>query len=115
MLKIKDDTLFTITNISFSDSAQKFLKSLPKADFEEIIYDRTEDSFYISIEGNGKDFKRDIGIYKIEFEGSNIESLLITSIKKMNFNPLRRIFAVYKIVILDMKVLQLMTIIFIWV
>ena len=88
LLKIKDDTLFTITNISFSDSAQKFLKSLPKADIEEIIYDRTEDSFYISIEGNGKDFKRYIGIYKIEFESSNIESLLITSIRKMNFNPL---------------------------
>lgn len=87
LLKIKDDTLFTITNVSFSDSVQKFLNSLPKADIEEIIYDRNEDLFYISIEGNGKDFKKDVGIYKIEFKNSDFKSLLITSIRKVIFNP----------------------------
>ncbi|MDP2362176.1 MAG: hypothetical protein Q8M94_00250, partial [Ignavibacteria bacterium] len=87
LLKIKDDTLFTINNISFSDSVKKFINSFPKADFEEIIYDKDEDSFYLSIEGNGKDFNKYVGIFKIEFEGSEIENYTITSLQKIMFNP----------------------------
>ena len=87
LLKIKEDTILTINNIPFSDSVQKFIGSFPKADFEEIIYDRGEDSYYLSIEGNGKDFKKYVGIYKIEFSGSDFENYCVVSVKKLIFNP----------------------------
>jgi hypothetical protein len=87
LLKIKDDTLFTISNISFSDSVQQFIDKLPKADFEEIIHDKNEDEYYLSIEGNGKDFKKYVGIYKIDFEGSQIENYKIASLQKIIFTP----------------------------
>lgn len=87
LLKIKEDTILTINNIPFSDSVQKYIGSFPKADFEEIIYDQSEDSYYLSIEGNGKDFKKYVGIYKLEFSGSDIENDTVTSLQKLIFNP----------------------------
>ena len=87
LLKIKDDTSFTITSIPFSDSVQQFIDKLPKADFEEIIYDSSEKEFYLSIEGNGKDFKKYVGIYKIVFKGSEIENYKIASLQKTIFTP----------------------------
>ena len=88
LLKIKDDTLLTINNISFSDSLQTFINSFPKADFEEIVYDHKDDSFYLSIEGNGKDFNKYVGIYKIEFQGDDIENYTINfTSKKLLFTP----------------------------
>ena len=87
LLKIKDDTLLTISSISFSDSVQQFIDNLPKADFEEIIYDNDEDEYFLSIEGDGKDFKKYVGIYKIDFEGSEIENYKIASLQKVIFTP----------------------------
>ena len=51
------------------------------------MYDHNEHLFYLSIEGNGKDFKKYIGIYKIDFEGSDIENYIITSLQKVAFYP----------------------------
>jgi hypothetical protein len=87
LLKIKDDTLFAISSISLSDSVKQFIDTFPKADFEEIIYDNNEDEYYLSIEGNGKDFPKYVGIYKIYFEGSELENYRIVSLQKTSFTP----------------------------
>ena len=87
LLKIKDDTLFAISSISFSDSVKQFIDTFPKADFEEIIYDYHEDEYYLSIEGNGKDFPKYVGIFKIDFEGSELENYRIVSLQKTSFTP----------------------------
>ena len=87
LLTIKDDTVFSINSISFSDSVQRFINELPKADFEEIIYDNSEEEFYLSIEGTGEDFKKYVGIYRIYFDGSEIENYQIASLQKVIFTP----------------------------
>jgi len=86
-LQILQDTIFNFTPIHFSKEVTDYLETFPKIDFEEITYDEFTGEVYISIEGNGDDFIRYNGIYKLEFKSKNIHSNLITGIKKLEINP----------------------------
>jgi hypothetical protein len=86
MLIIKNGA-FEIQTLIFSDSAQKFADSLPKADFEEIVYDPTDSSVYLSIEGNRVNFNKYVGIYKIHFICNELPYNEIDYFEKINFTP----------------------------
>ena len=86
-LQILQDTVFNFTPIQFSKEVTNYLETFPKIDFEEITYDKFTGEVYVSIEGNGADFIRYNGIYKLEFIGKNIHNNLITGIKKLEMNP----------------------------
>lgn len=76
----------SLRNISFSKEAQKYLDALPKKDFEEITFDRKEEEFYLSIEGNYEEYLKYAGIYKFKFE-KGISSGVISTIEKLNIKP----------------------------
>jgi hypothetical protein len=76
-----------LNSITFSDSVQSFISQLPKADFEEITFDQHTKSFYLSIEGNGKEYQNHVGIYKIEFTSGDIPFTEVTKLSKINFEP----------------------------
>jgi hypothetical protein len=86
-LKIKEDTIFFINPVSVSSSAKNFLGSFPKADFEDIAYDKFSRDVYISIEGNSPDPKKYTGIYKINFENNSAFSDSILSFQKVTIHP----------------------------
>lgn len=86
-LVIENDTIFDIKTLKFSDSAKKFINDLPKADFEEITFDPHTNEYYLSIEGNGVNFKRDVGIYKIHFLVNEFPFNEVTFLEKVNFYP----------------------------
>jgi hypothetical protein len=86
-LQILQDTLLNFTPIHFSKEVTNYLETFPKIDFEEITYDKFTNQVYVSIEGNGADFIRYNGIYRLEFEGKNIHNNLINGIKKLEINP----------------------------
>ncbi len=86
-LKIKEDTVFFLSPVNYSRAAEKFLDSFPKADFEDIAYDKFSGSVFISIEGNLPDPKRYTGIYKINFENESPYSDAIISFQKLNIQP----------------------------
>jgi hypothetical protein len=85
-LTITDDTLFLLNEFSFSKAAENFLKQFPKADFEEICFDRYSGNVYISIEGNDPDYLKSAGIYKINFTSSVISDT-IKDFEKLNIRP----------------------------
>lgn len=76
-----------IKTINFSDSAKKFVDNLPKADFEEIVFDHSTNSVYLSIEGNGNNFNKYVGIYKIHFLTDEFPYKEISFFEKINFIP----------------------------
>lgn len=86
-LTIRNDNSFEIHTLTFSDSAKQFVSSLPKADFEEIVYDPKDKSVYLSIEGNGPDFNKYVGIYKIHFVGSNLPYKEVSYFERIDFSP----------------------------
>jgi hypothetical protein len=86
-LQILQDTIFKFTPIHFNEEVTNYLETFPKIDFEEIAYDKFTGEVYVSIEGNGVDFIRYNGIYKLEFKDKNIHNNLITGIKKLEINP----------------------------
>lgn len=86
-LQILKDTIFHFTPIHFSEEVTNYLETFPKIDFEEIAYDKFTGEVYVSIEGNGADFIRYNGIYKLEFKDKNIYNNLVTAIKKIEINP----------------------------
>ncbi len=86
-LKISDDTVFHFTDIYFIPSVQTYLDSFPKKDFEEFVYDKYTNNVYLSIEGNGKNFKNFVGIYSVKFINNNVFNDTINSIEKINIEP----------------------------
>lgn len=86
-LSINYDNSFEIKTINYSDSAEQFVNSLPKADFEEIIFDPVTNSVYLSIEGNGNNFQKYVGIYKIHFTQTEPPYNEIAYFEKINFYP----------------------------
>jgi hypothetical protein len=92
-LKIKEDTLFDLSPVCFSSEAQKFLSGFPKADFEDITYDKFSGSIFISIEGNNDPAKY-TGIFKINFENNDLFSGKINSFQKIKVYP-EKIFLKY--------------------
>jgi hypothetical protein len=86
-LKIVDDTVFNFTKYQFTAGAEAFIKTLPKADFEEIIFDKHTGKVYLSIEGNGANYKEHAGIYEVIFKNDNISSGVIEELNKLNITP----------------------------
>ncbi len=87
ILSIAKDTLFSFQQIVFSDSLKGYLKIFPKADFEEITFDKYTGNLYVSIEGDGKNFKNLVGIYKMNFNNNDIFSDTLLSIQKLKIKP----------------------------
>lgn len=87
LLKIYDEDCIKLDKIKFSDSVKSFLSGIPKADFEEITFDPATKSYYLSIEGNGPNYKDHLGIYQLEFCGSENLIQEVESIHKVNFYP----------------------------
>jgi hypothetical protein len=85
--EISDDTIFTISEVKFSEDVDKYLKSFPKIDFEEIAYDKFTKEVYITIEGNGPDFLEYNGIYKLKFKDNNVLYDSVIGIEKLNIVP----------------------------
>lgn len=79
-------TKLKIETIKFDNSVEDFLKSFEKKDFEEIVYDKSTNEVYLSIEGNGPDYKQEVGIYKLKFKDNDVFNDEIVKIEKVNFN-----------------------------
>jgi hypothetical protein len=87
LLTIKSDSIFSIENILFSDSADLFFSNFPKKDFEEITFDKNSGDVYLSVEGNGENFNDYVGIFKLIFKDNDVLSKQIISIEKMIYTP----------------------------
>jgi hypothetical protein len=87
LLEIKDSLISGITKINFSDSVNQFLSTFPKKDFEEIVFDKVDSTFYLSIEGNGSEFNKYVGIYIIGFAKNIFPFSTINSLEKIKFVP----------------------------
>jgi len=83
-LVLIDDCIFKFYPIHFSQSVSEYFKDYPKLDFEETVYDKYENKFYLSIEGHTGNYKDYVGIFEIEFNYS-FDTLL--SVTKLNFKP----------------------------
>ncbi len=86
-LKIKDDTLFSLSPVYFSEEVKEFLKPFPKLDFEEIVYDKKEGKIFLSIEGNRPRPEQTVGVFELTFKGNDFFSDSILSIQKLLFTP----------------------------
>ena len=87
LLTIKSDSIFSIENILFTDSASLYFLNFPKKDFEEIAYNKNTGDVYLSVEGNNENFNDYVGIYKLIFKDNDVLSKQIISIEKMIYNP----------------------------
>lgn len=86
-LRINSKNDLKLSPIYFSESVQSYLATFPKLDFEEIVYDKYENKFYLSIEGNTEDYEKFVGIYLLQFN-SNMDSVL--RIEKLQFKPIEK-------------------------
>jgi hypothetical protein len=86
-LVISGDTVSEIKPIGFSRSFQAYIDTFPKADFEEIVYDKKNKEVFLSIEGNGPHPERYAGIYKLKFKNNDVLSDTIEDIKRLDFQP----------------------------
>ena len=86
-LKISKDTVFSITPLIFSTVFQSYIDTFPKADFEEIVYDKKRNEVFLSIEGDGKNPGVYAGIYKIFFKNNDVFSDTLADIKKISITP----------------------------
>ena len=84
---IKNDTVFSFSEIRFSREIMDYLAAFPKLDFEEIFFDKSAEIVYLTIEGNGEDYLSFHGIYKLEFNNNDISQDLITGMEKLDFEP----------------------------
>jgi hypothetical protein len=86
-LFIQDDTLFSFSEIKFSDEIVDYLSDFPKLDFEEIFYDKYSGDVYLTIEGNGENHLSYHGIYRLEFKDDNIFQDSVIALEKLLFKP----------------------------
>lgn len=91
-LSLKDDSISSLDKINFSPVAEEFLSRFPKADFEEIFYDKADEKFYLSIEGNGENFLEFAGIYRLTFSQSMDSLLNIAKLEIKNFDKASQFF-----------------------
>ncbi len=85
--KIENDTVFKFEPVIFSPQVTAYLDTFPKADFEEIVFDKYTGKVYLSIEGNAPDPKKFVGIYKLNFENDDVLSNNLISMEKLKINP----------------------------
>lgn len=81
---ILDDCVFMFYPIHFSDYVNEYFKDYPKIDFEEIVYDRYEEKFYVSVEGHTENHKEYTGIFELVFNDA-LDTVI--SVTKINFEP----------------------------
>lgn len=86
-LFIQDDTLFSFSEIKFSDEVIDYLVDFPKLDFEEILYDKYTGDVYLTIEGNGEGHLLYHGIYKLKFKDNDIFQDSVVELEKLEFTP----------------------------
>jgi len=86
-LFIQDDTLFSFSELQFSDEVLNCFSDFPKLDFEEIFYDRFTGQVYLTIEGNGENHLLYHGIYRLKFKDDNIYQDSIIALDKLEFQP----------------------------
>ncbi|MBK9098306.1 MAG: hypothetical protein IPM14_09385 [bacterium] len=85
--RIKQDTLFSFSEIKFSDQANEMLANYPKWDFEEIFYDRYTGEVYLTIEGNGNEHLKYHNICKLKFLNNDILRDTIVTLEIVQFTP----------------------------
>lgn len=86
-LFIKADTVFSFSEIDFSDEVLSYLANFPKLDFEEILYDKFTSEVYLTIEGNGENHSLYHGVFKIKFKDDNVFQDSVVALEKLNFTP----------------------------
>ena len=84
---VKDDTVFSFSEIKFSQKVIDYFSSFPKLDFEEIFYDKYSGDVYLTIEGNGEEYLSFHGIYELEFNNNDVFQDSIIGIVKLDFKP----------------------------
>jgi hypothetical protein len=89
-IELKDKEV-KIKTIDFDKDLKDFLLNFEKQDFEEIVYDKFTGDIYLSIEGNGPDFKNEVGIYKVKFKDNDMYKNEIVKIEKVKFPEWERI------------------------
>ncbi|MFO7524406.1 MAG: hypothetical protein R6W68_03045 [Ignavibacteriaceae bacterium] len=83
-LVVFDDCIYKFYPVHLSSEVKEYFKDYPKLDFEEIVYDRYTDKFYISIEGHTENYEQYVGIFEIVFNNTFDTVLTVT---KINFQP----------------------------
>jgi hypothetical protein len=83
-LVIIDDYILKFYPIYFSKEVTEYFQDYPKLDFEEIVYDKYEEKFYLSVEGHSENYMDYVGIFEIEFSES-LDTLL--NFSKIRFHP----------------------------
>jgi hypothetical protein len=83
-IKLKNDKI-DIETIEFDKQVEKYLDKFEKQDFEEIVYDKFNNKVYLSIEGNGINYRNEVGIYEIKFKNNDVFNNEITGISKIEF------------------------------
>ena len=87
LMKITDDTIFTFTDIKFSDNVINYFKDFPKEDFEEIVFDPVTGNVYLSVEGNGDEYREYVHIFRLIFKDNNIYSAYLQDIEDLKIEP----------------------------
>ncbi len=86
-LAIAGDTIRSLRPVKFSDAFQAYIDTFPKADFEEIVYDKKNNKVYLSIEGNGPHPAYFAGIYLLNFRHNDVLADTLDSIERIDFTP----------------------------
>ena len=86
-LFIKADTIFSFSEIHFSDEVSGYLADFPKLDFEEILFDKFTSQVYMSIEGNGENHLLYHGVFKLKFMDDDVFQDSVVALEKLNFTP----------------------------
>jgi hypothetical protein len=84
---IKDDTLFSFSEIKFNKEVTNYFADFPKLDFEEIFFDKFSGNIYLTTEGNGENYLRYHGIYRLRFKDNNVFQDSVFGIEKLDFEP----------------------------
>jgi len=84
---IRKDTVFSFSEIKFSQEVLDYLTDFPKLDFEEIFYDKFSGDVYITIEGNGDNYLLYHGIFRLKFKDNDIYQDSIIGVQKLIFQP----------------------------
>jgi hypothetical protein len=84
---IKNDTVFSFSEIKFSKQVFEYLSDFPKLDFEEIFFDKFSGKVYLTIEGNGDDYLSYHGIYRLNFKNNDVYQDSIIGFEKLDIKP----------------------------
>ena len=67
ILEINKNDAFKIKEVKFTKQAEHYFDSYPKKDFEEVCYNKSNGAIYLSVEGNGPEFLKYVGVFKLFF------------------------------------------------